>query len=253
MDCRCKGIHRCRRYPVSIDLRNVLRKARRNIQFDPPKLGDPLITSELTAPFVPLTTAAVAVTTQLSPIIGRRPVVLYLVQCSTMESLVSSRGMGGSLPSCARFHIAERGWFSTVPCVRLYIAGGDGSLPSPVFGFTFYIAGGDGSLPSLEFGFIHQGGTVHYRPLCSVLCRSYSSLEFEGEDGVRYPPPVGRVEIKKIVSLRASRPCARSTLLSSSLHPTTLCPVRASASSRTNTLSLGSVAPSPPTFARKYV
>ena len=47
------------------------------------------------------------------------------------------------------------------------------------------------------------------------------------------------------LSLRASRPYAPSTLLSSSLRLTTLCPIRALASSSTNTLSLGSVSPSP--------
>ena len=61
--------------------------------------------------------------------------------------------------------------------------GGDGSLPSPVFGFIqrgggrlctvpcvwFYIRGG-GSLLSPVSGFIKQGRTALYRPLCSVLC-----------------------------------------------------------------------------------
>ena len=54
------------------------------------------------------------------------------------------------------------------------------------------------------------------------------------------------------LSLSASRPYAPSILLSSSLHRTDLSPVRALASSSTNTLSLASVPPSPPTFARKH-
>ena len=62
------------------------------------------------------------------------------------------------------------GQLFTVHCVRLYIAaGGDGSLPSPVFDIhsgregkalyrplcsVFYSRGGDGSLPSPVFGFV---------------------------------------------------------------------------------------------------
>ena len=47
MDCRCKGIHRCGRYSVSLD--HMLRKARGNLHLYPPKLGDPPPTSELLA------------------------------------------------------------------------------------------------------------------------------------------------------------------------------------------------------------
>ena len=71
MDFRCKGIL----YTGVKDTQYVsiymLRKARRNLHFDPPKLDDPPPKSELMAPLYPLATAAVAVTTQLWPVYGR--------------------------------------------------------------------------------------------------------------------------------------------------------------------------------------
>ena len=115
--------------------------------------------------FVPLTTAAVAVTTQqLWPTIGRRPVVCYERHCI-------KQGGDGSLPSpvfrfiwqggaalyrplCSVLY-SRGGRLCTVPCVRFYIAGGDGSLLCPVFGFIQQ--GGDGYLPSPVFGFMYRG------------------------------------------------------------------------------------------------
>ena len=50
IDC-CKGICRCGKYPVFIDL-SAEEGKRRNLHFDPPKLGDrPPTTSELIAPW----------------------------------------------------------------------------------------------------------------------------------------------------------------------------------------------------------
>ena len=77
MDFRCKDIHSCGRYISGIYRSNCLlpsiRKARNNLHFDPPKLGDPPPTRERAHnSFVPRTTAASAITTQLRPI-GRPP------------------------------------------------------------------------------------------------------------------------------------------------------------------------------------
>ena len=77
-DFRCKGINRCRRCPVSIDL-YAIRKASRYLFFCPPKLGDPPpTTSELIiAPLYhsPLLQSPSLRSTQLWPI-DRCPVVL---------------------------------------------------------------------------------------------------------------------------------------------------------------------------------
>ena len=73
--------------------------------------------------FVPPTTAAVAVTTRTQIAVAYRSPPSYIII----------------------------GWKA------LYQAGGDGSPPSPVFGF---IQQGRGSLPSPVFGFIQQGGTA---------------------------------------------------------------------------------------------
>ena len=93
-----------------------------------------------------------------------------------MEGLVSSRG--GTTPYrplCFVF-LQRRGKVLYRPlCLVSYT--GDGSLPSPVFGFIeqggtalyhpcvrLYKAVGDCSLPSLVFVFVyHRGGTILYR------------------------------------------------------------------------------------------
>ena len=71
--CRCRGIHT----EVQVGAENtrylsiyLLRKAKSNLHFDPPKLRDPPLTMELiallcTTHFYTNTAAAVAVTTQL--------------------------------------------------------------------------------------------------------------------------------------------------------------------------------------------
>ena len=123
---------------------NKARKARRNEHFDPPKLDDPPPTSELPrSSFVPLTTsaAAVAVTTQLSPI-GRRPVVLWYYGRPCIKQ--------------------GEGRLSTIPCVRLIGEGGDGSLLSPVW---FYTAEGTALYRPLCSASSSRGGATLYRPL----------------------------------------------------------------------------------------
>ena len=59
---------------------NQITRARKNVHFDPPNHGDSPPTRELIAllyPFVPLTTVAVAVNTQLRPICRRPEVFEY--------------------------------------------------------------------------------------------------------------------------------------------------------------------------------
>ena len=100
--------------------------------------------------FVPPTTAAVAVTTRTQIAVAYRSPPSYIII----------------------------GWKA------LYQAGGDGSPPSPVFGF---IQQGRGSLPSPVFGFIQQGGTALCRPPCLVLYRlsTVSCVRFYTAGGQR--------------------------------------------------------------------
>ena len=91
---------------------NLLRRARGNLHFDPPKLGDRPPTGELIrSSFLPLTTAAAVAATTYAAVAYRSTIATQYY--STMDGLVSSRG-------------------------------GDSSLPSPVFGFKSQ--GGDLSL-----------------------------------------------------------------------------------------------------------
>ena len=81
----------------------LLRRARRNLHFDAPKLGDRPPTGELIrSSFVPLTTTAAFAVTTYAAVAYRSPVATQQ-HYSTMDRLVSI-------------------W-------------GDDSLPSPVFGF----------------------------------------------------------------------------------------------------------------------
>ena len=160
----CTRHKRCRRCPVSIDL-YMLRKARRNLFFYPPKHGDPPpTTSKVIAPLChPLLLRSPSLrSTQRSPptaalqyysttpcIKQGGRVARYRSLCSVLYSgggsgslptsvclvLYNRGGAGLCCPLCSVFYItAERG-LSTVPYVRIYIAGGDSSLPSPVFAF----------------------------------------------------------------------------------------------------------------------
>ena len=68
-DFRCKGMHgRCRRCPISINLLVYGKEGKKYLFFfNPPKLGDhpPMYYERVhRSSFVPLTTVAVAVTTQ---------------------------------------------------------------------------------------------------------------------------------------------------------------------------------------------
>ena len=71
-----------------------------------------------------------------------------------MDGLVSSRG-GGRLSTvpCVRLYIAGRGWLSTIPFVRFYIAEGGTALYRPLCSFLYS----------------RGEGTALYRPLCSVV------------------------------------------------------------------------------------
>ena len=143
----------------------LLRRARRNLHFDPPKLGDRSPTGELVAPLYHslLLLQSPSLRTQLWPTGRRSPpssiIVLWMAlyqagggRLSTVPCVgfciagrgrlslcgfILQRGKDGFLPSHVRFYIAAgRGQLSTVPRVRFYIAEGeDRSLPSPVFGF----------------------------------------------------------------------------------------------------------------------
>ena len=119
----------------------MLRKARMNLFFHPPKLGDPPPTTYGRAhtSFVPLTAAAVTVTTQYAAVAYRSPSSSIIV---LWNALYQAGGGGGSLPGqdCVRFYIAEVGGLCIVPCVGSYTAEADDSVPSPVFGL--YSRGG---------------------------------------------------------------------------------------------------------------
>ena len=56
-----------------------------------------------------------------------------------------------------------------------------GTAPYRPLCSRFYIAGGDGSLLSPVFGFIYHGGTALYRPLCSAL-----RIQQGGDDSVPF-------------------------------------------------------------------
>ena len=128
-----------------------------------------------------------------------------------MEGLVSIRG-GGTAPytvPCVRFYTAGGGRICTFRCVRFYMGGRLSTVP--------------------VFGLIQEGGAALYRPLCLVLhgrggrlspvpCVRFLyitgggqlsavpsgflnklvwlSMAFWVGDSVRYPPPVGRVEVE---------------------------------------------------------
>ena len=129
----CKGIHRCvadTRY-LSIYL---LRRARRNVHFDPPNLGDRPSTGELIAPLYHslLLLRSPSLRTQLWPTGRQSPPSSTLV---LQTALYQAGGGRLSTVPCLWFNIAGRGRLSTVPFLRFYVGeGGDGSLPSPVFG-----------------------------------------------------------------------------------------------------------------------
>ena len=113
----------------------LLRRAKRNSHFDPPKLGDRSLTGGL-----------IALLYQS----------LHMLQPPSLRTQLwptRRRSPTGSI---------------MVLWTVLYQAGEDGSLPSPVFGFIWQ--GGDGSLPSPVFGFLQENREMAlYRPLCSVV------------------------------------------------------------------------------------
>ena len=93
---------------------NQITRARKNVHFDPPNHGDSPPTRELIAllyPFVPLTTVAVAVNTQLRPICRRPEVFEYCGGYITM----GGGGVYRSLCSVSVSYIVEEGGLS---CAR---------------------------------------------------------------------------------------------------------------------------------------
>ena len=138
-----------------------------NLFFHPPKLGDPPPTTYGRAhtSFVPLTAAAVTVTTQYAAVAYRSPSSSIIV---LWNALYQAGGGGGSLPGqdCVRFSGGRRAlyrplcWFlssrggrlCTVPCVRFIQQGGT-ALCRPLC--SVYITGGDSSLPSPACSFLY--------------------------------------------------------------------------------------------------
>ena len=114
----------------------LLRRARRNVHFDPPNLGDRPSTGELIAPLYHslLLLRSPSLRTQLWPTGRQSPPSSTLV---LQTALYQAGGGRLSTVPCLRFNIAGRGRLSTVPLVRFYIADGV--------------------------------RTALYRPLCSVL------------------------------------------------------------------------------------
>ena len=112
----------------------LLRRVRRNhLHFDPPKLGDRPPTGELIAPSYHsiLLLRSPSLSMLLWPAGRRSPPSSIIV---LWTALYQAGGGRFSTVPCL-FNISGRGRLATVPCVRFYIAeGGDGSLPSPVFG-----------------------------------------------------------------------------------------------------------------------
>ena len=96
----CTGIHKCGRYPVSIDL--SAEEGKKELTFDPSRLGDRPPTGELSSFVLLTTTAAVTVTSTQLWSTGRR---------SPPSSIIVL---------CAVLHQADGGRLSAVPCVWFY-------------------------------------------------------------------------------------------------------------------------------------
>ena len=97
----------------------LLKRARRNLHFDPPQLGHRPPTGELITPLYHslLLLRSPSLRTQLWPT-GRRSLPSG-IDHGTMDGLVSSRGGGSSLQSPLFVFIEQKGGrLSTVPCVR---------------------------------------------------------------------------------------------------------------------------------------
>ena len=123
-----------RAYTGMLDTRHLsmylLRRARSNLNFDPPKLGDHPPTSDLIASLYQ------------SPLRQSRPLRSCGLQVathsyySTMDGLVSTRRGTALNRPCVWFYTAGRRQRSTVPLVDfIQERRGGGSLPSHVFGF----------------------------------------------------------------------------------------------------------------------
>ena len=121
----------------------LLRRAIRNLRFDPPTLGDRPPTGELIAPLyhslLLLLQPPSLRTQQLWPTGRRSPPSSIIVLWTAFYQ--AGGGRLSTVP-CVRFYIAGgRGQLSTVPCVRFYIEisvafrGGDGvRYPPPLSG-----------------------------------------------------------------------------------------------------------------------
>ena len=135
--------NRCRRYPVSTE-QCILRKARRNLFFLTAQSWRPSAKYEQGhSSFVPPSAAADTAIAHEAAVVNRSPPSSIVV----LRHASNRAGVAPYRPLCVRFYTAEGGRPSTVPCVRIYIAGGDSStVPCVSFcveaGETFEGGGG---------------------------------------------------------------------------------------------------------------
>ena len=135
----------------------MLRRATRKLRFfSSAQAWRPAVYEGDHSSFVPPTTAAAAVATSTPQVPVAYRSSLGSINIILWKALYQARGGGVSLPSPVLRFMLRGGKtslpspvslysggrrLSTVPYVCLYIAGGDGSLPFPVFDFVYHRRG----------------------------------------------------------------------------------------------------------------